>query len=289
VTTQTHEQDVIAAQAKLKDLKSELKAALKHYSGREQTLDAVLDCQRCGNAYFNSAEEFVGNSDLLGAHKSAVWVQGFAETCAEILKSMPDYFAFLSEAFSGLNSGVENSKLLPGSTAYANMQRMVKKFLSPEESRDLERLFKTAKLPTYGFRYEVSEFMSKKFQAILSFCFGAAFVSLMLVIALYLPNPSLFQIFVFRVVLALAGAGVVAAFPGFIEVKFGNWLRAGGALAVFAILYLLNPAQLATKVPSPNPQPSTMSQSINQSGSDNQGVNQSGSNNTVVIGNKAQR
>ncbi len=91
--------------------------------------------------------------------------------------------------------------------------------------------------------------MSKKLQTILAFSFGAVFIIVMLVISFARPEPSTFQYGVFRTVLAIAGAGTVAVFPGFIEVKFGNWLRAGGALAVFAILYFCNPAQLA--LPSP--------------------------------------
>lgn len=35
-------------------------------------------------------------------------------------------------------------------------------------------------------------------------------------------------------------------FPGSIEVKLGNWLRAVGALAVFVALYSWNPALLAS-------------------------------------------
>jgi hypothetical protein len=31
---------------------------------------------------------------------------------------------------------------------------------------------------------------------------------------------------------------------GFIEVRFGKWLRAGGAFALFAIVYFVNPAKL---------------------------------------------
>lgn len=51
-----------------------------------------------------------------------------------------------------------------------------------------------------------------------------------------------FQYLIFRLVAALAAGGVVAVMPGFIELKFGQWLRAGGTLAVFAIVYFMNPA-----------------------------------------------
>jgi hypothetical protein len=118
--------------------------------------------------------------------------------------------------------------------------------------------------------------MSKKLQAILSFIFGVCvlivlltiviiqpvpitlsyifgffFVVVLLAIAFIKPEPSSFQYNVFRTVLALAGAGVVAVIPGFIEVKCGDWLRAGGALAVFVVLYFWNPASQGVDVKSP--------------------------------------
>ena len=86
--------------------------------------------------------------------------------------------------------------------------------------------------------------MNKTIQIALAFIFGVVFVGTLMVAAIAIPNPSPFQFFVFRIVLALAAAGVAAMIPGFLEVKFGKWLRATGAIAVFAIVYLVNPAAL---------------------------------------------
>ena len=71
-------------------------------------------------------------------------------------------------------------------------------------------------------------------------------VLLLLSIAIFIPNPTEFQLFVFRIVLALAAGAFGALIPGFIEVEFKNWLRAGGALALFAIVFFLNPPALIT-------------------------------------------
>ena len=48
----------------------------------------------------------------------------------------------------------------------------------------------------------------------------------------------------FRIVLALASAGIATFVPGFLRLKIKNWLSAGGALAVFAIVYFFSPATL---------------------------------------------
>src|SRR6266550_4129852 len=74
--------------------------------------------------------------------------------------------------------------------------------------------------------------------------FAVIFLVGMLAIALAVPNPTSSQFFVFRVVLALAAAGVAWFIPGFIDVdiRFPKVaIRATGAIAVFVIVYLLNP------------------------------------------------
>ena len=45
------------------------------------------------------------------------------------------------------------------------------------------------------------------------------FVLALLAIALFVPNPTTFQLFVFRVVLALAAVGIGAIIPGVIKVN----------------------------------------------------------------------
>jgi hypothetical protein len=76
------------------------------------------------------------------------------------------------------------------------------------------------------------------------FAFGVVFVVALLVLAIAFPEPTPFQYTVFRIVLALAVAGVAALIPGFVELNIAAWLKAGGAMAVFAIVYFYSPAQL---------------------------------------------
>jgi hypothetical protein len=83
-----------------------------------------------------------------------------------------------------------------------------------------------------------------------AFLFGIAFVVVLLTLAIRFPNPTAFQYTIFRSVLALAAAGVAAMIPGFITLSISKWLRAGGALAVFAIVYFYNPAVLVSSAPS---------------------------------------
>ena len=95
-----------------------------------------------------------------------------------------------------------------------------------------------------AWAFEVREFMQKSHEKVLAFVFGVVFVVVLLAVAFFVPNPTAFQYTVFRIVLALAAAGVAAMIPGFLQVNISTWLRAGGALAIFVIVYFYAPAAL---------------------------------------------
>lgn len=84
---------------------------------------------------------------------------------------------------------------------------------------------------------------------ILAFTFGVIFVAALLGFALFVPNPTIQQFEIVRIILALAAGGVAAIIPGFLNLQLGAGthltLRAGGALAVFAIVYFYSPAHWA--------------------------------------------
>jgi len=91
--------------------------------------------------------------------------------------------------------------------------------------------------------------IQENWQKLTAFGCGILFVALMLIIAIAIPNPTATQWFVFRVVLALAAAGIGAVIPGLIVVNVSKVVRAGGAIALFVLVYLLNPPQLVLPVP----------------------------------------
>jgi len=96
----------------------------------------------------------------------------------------------------------------------------------------------------------------RRMSLILAFTFGVIFVAALLVFALFVPNPTIQQFEIVRIVLALAAGGVAAIIPGFLNLQVGAGanltLRAGGALAVFAIVYFYSPAHWAPPSPSTN-------------------------------------
>lgn len=80
----------------------------------------------------------------------------------------------------------------------------------------------------------------------LAYLFGIAFVAIILVVALFVPEPSPFQLRVFQVVLALAAAGVATTISGFLRVEVSSSVKAGGAIGVFVVVFFFSPAKLIT-------------------------------------------
>src|SRR5260221_10591783 len=90
--------------------------------------------------------------------------------------------------------------------------------------------------------------MNKKHQQLAAYGFGVLFVVALILLAIIFPTPTPFQYTVFRVVLALAAAGIAAMIPGFVQVTVSTWLKAGGALGVFVVVFFFNPAQLVIQI-----------------------------------------
>ena len=93
--------------------------------------------------------------------------------------------------------------------------------------------------------------MSKKLKQIIAFAFGVAFIGVLLVLAITIPHPAPLKYSVFRVVLALAAAGVAAVIPGVLSVNISAWIRASSALSVFVVAFFYHPA--AVVVPKRDP------------------------------------
>jgi hypothetical protein len=88
---------------------------------------------------------------------------------------------------------------------------------------------------------------SPRWETIAAFSFGVIFVVILLSLALFVARPTPFQYTVFRIILALACAGVAAVIPGILQLQFGQVLGAGGALAVFVLVYFYSPAALVSE------------------------------------------
>lgn len=75
---------------------------------------------------------------------------------------------------------------------------------------------------------------------------GIIIIATVIVISLKIPNPTNSQFWIWRVITSLGAACIGAVIPGFVEID-GSIneivIRAGGALALFLVVYLMNPPE----------------------------------------------
>lgn len=242
----TNEQSVAAAIQHLDLLKQAYLASIAivlNGAGSPKGSD-VMACHQEATRFFSYAENFVGTSDLLGAHRSGQWLTGFAETCCALLDSYLDHVDML-EAYAHVVSPPRSSP-----HAYANMQRMVKKYF-PEDAIELRRRFVSRGLPVTGFDMSALGDEMKVWERLL--CVG---IGLLLVIGSYfmaieVPNPSPWQEFVSRVALAIGASALITIVPGFVNGRLqakglGQQMSisAGGAVVIFILLWFYNPERV---------------------------------------------
>jgi hypothetical protein len=84
------------------------------------------------------------------------------------------------------------------------------------------------------------------------FLFGVVFIIAIMVLAFAFPNPTPIEYLVMRIVLAVATAGIATLLTGFIDVTIPHFVKAGGAFAVFVIVFFYNPAALVVASSPPD-------------------------------------
>jgi len=162
----THEQDVVIAKTSIEKLKFNYMTCIREFlvaqkSSHSNLEDKFLLLQESGNSYFNFIENFVGNSNLLGAHDNGHWIAGFAEDCYATLESLIGHFQLIRNYISKSNPNMLKS-IEPSSTAYANMQRMVNKYLTKDKVSEIKEKLELENLPVYGFINYRVPIMDKK-------------------------------------------------------------------------------------------------------------------------------
>ncbi|MDY4384726.1 hypothetical protein [Pectobacterium brasiliense] len=248
----TNEQAVSEAQKELQKLKKDYMDVIKPIvinkmeNGIKPNLVQVLDCHIVGNKYFNYLEDFVGQSDLLGAHISGLWITSFSETCLGVLKSYIEHMEFIN-SYSDLLKG---NDIKPDISSFANIQRIVKNYLKKEEWKPVYDDFERLKLPVKGFiskAHKDKQNATEKQQAA-SILIGVVVLTLVATFSVFVPSPTPWQQVVLRAFLSIGISAIAVPIPGFITVKAkingaGNFFSvlSGGAIAIFILIWFFTP------------------------------------------------
>lgn len=84
-----------------------------------------------------------------------------------------------------------------------------------------------------------------QWEKIVGVIFGLAFVTALLALSVFIPDPTPSQYVTFKTILALAAAGIGGVLAGTIHVE-GTFqkltVRAGGAIALFVLVFFFSPA-----------------------------------------------
>ncbi len=133
----------------------------------------------------------------------------------------------------------------PTQRAYSTIQLFIREF-EPDEAKKLKSDFQKANLPIHGFITNRTFIdMTKKQQITYGIISGTVLLVVLLAIILIFECPTQAQNFVFKTVLSLAAASYSAAIPGFLNLKYREMITAGGALAVFVIVFLVKPTEIS--------------------------------------------
>jgi hypothetical protein len=188
-------------------------------------------------AFFNLFERSIREYGLKGFNVNEDFRNGKVDDSVVILGRILSYWATVR--MIGTKYRIEPP--VPTPKAYGTIQGLVNTFNSGEAAR-LKVQFAQANLP-WNDNPLVNNMVSKK-QITFSIGAGLVFMVALLIITLVVDCPTQSQSTMFSIILAVACAAFAASIPGFINFRYKEIITAGGALAVFAIIFALKPATI---------------------------------------------
>lgn len=207
---------------------------------KDETFDNLITCMRKGNQYFNFAEKSIAKTKLDGLHNDGLALTDLSESCYSILESYVKHLYFIESRKYLLGNAYEKPTFIAN-----NMQRMVKEYLPEERTKVLRKLFIEHNLSTEGFDVKAPK---DKNNGIIPLWIGGILLAIPIIALFFIPEPSIYQFFAFRVCFGLGGAGIASHIPGWLNVNINNWIKAGGAIAIFVLLWFFNPPALIATV-----------------------------------------
>lgn len=252
---QSKEQQAANAESKIHGLKVDCLGALRAFHDSKARRDPsamqaqlLMEWVKRFDALSNSVESCVATSDLLGANRSELWAKELANTAANLLDTVPAFYEKLWHEAKRL----EQPRQTPSLNAFSAMQSAVAAY-NPDQISELKVRFDELGLPVRGFTHgAIMNTLYNRGEKIGMVVTVVLFVLLLLGVAVLKKDYPPEAFFIIRVILALFAAAFAAmSIPGFLKVKLklskSIAVKATGAIAVFVLIYLLNPPTLMTK------------------------------------------
>jgi len=148
-----------------------------------------------------------------------------------------------------MNKDNDTTKTTDDEDIVAQLRELIRSEISETEKKLTDEFRRQRKLI---YKPGVVIDMGKMTDRHWAYLFGFVLVLVILLVVVLQPDLTPQQFVIVRIILAAAVAGVAAMIPGFLQVKVGSWLKAGGAMAVFAIAFFYTP-DLVEPIQKPNP------------------------------------
>jgi hypothetical protein len=231
--------------------KSELKKICDKRQNKTLSFNDITEYMDVASNYFRLPEKY---SPAILKEKRSLGgfdISSFADDCFAILES----YVFHTILLKGLLAEHSTMKFedIVSAKTLTNAQRIVVKY-SNHKIDDLKTKFLSNNLSVHGFDVKNAKDelnLSSSEKLLLGFALGG--IVLMLILAFCFPTPTNWQQFIQRGIMSLSIASLVATLPGFINLEIKAKLEenrikifAGGSLAIFILIYLINPAFVPT-------------------------------------------
>lgn len=182
-------------------------------------------------------------------------------------ESICTYQEFIQAHYNMMRDIYHDDDYSPSKMAYANMQRLMDKFLEKEKINEIKELNENNRIENHGFENKMKFDSKKLLLSIFSFVMvsivlilvyafsdeipmnlsvSLGLLAMMYITTLYIKKPEFNHYMMTRIVFCIISTYALTAIPGYMELEYellGIKVRAIGMVGIFVLIYLVNPAK----------------------------------------------
>src|SRR5271165_2545267 len=128
----------------------ELGEAIDKNASLEARRNKLRSVISAGTKCFNTVDQSIAQSELLGAHRSEFWANDLASTALNFLEGIPDYWQVIRRQAEKFD--LDPNDYAPARNAYWAMQVAVAIY-NPDQAQEVRKRFEQDGLPIRGFTH----------------------------------------------------------------------------------------------------------------------------------------